>query len=182
MARLFAFLRAINVGGHTVTMEELRKHFAALGLREIETFIASGNVIFSSRSAAIPALERRIASRLEAALGYAVPAFIRTEPELVALHNHRAFPESECRTAHAVMVGLLAEPAGATATRALLALGGVNDRFHVSGREIYWLRRSRESAPALTYARLEKTLGAAATFRNLNTFARLIDKYGLSAR
>ena len=47
MPRLIAFLRAINVGGHTVTMMKLRKEFEALGLQDVETFIASGNVIFT---------------------------------------------------------------------------------------------------------------------------------------
>ena len=50
MPRFIAFLRAINVGGHNVTMKELRGLFEALGLKSVETFIASGNVIFESRS------------------------------------------------------------------------------------------------------------------------------------
>jgi uncharacterized protein (DUF1697 family) len=34
LPRLIALLRAINVGGHTVTMAELRKQFEALGLKD----------------------------------------------------------------------------------------------------------------------------------------------------
>ena len=41
MARYFAFLRAINVGGHTVTKETLRKLCESFGLSNVETFIAS---------------------------------------------------------------------------------------------------------------------------------------------
>lgn len=179
MPRLFAFLRAINVGGHTVTMEVLRTHFVALGLRDVETFIASGNVTFTSRVSAVAPLERRIEARLESELGYPVPTFIRTGAELVRLHAHPAFPEPETRGAHALMIGLAAEEVGATATRNLLGLGGKNDRFHVHGREIYWLRKVRESDPALTNARLERALGGPATFRNINTFSRLVAKYDL---
>lgn len=179
MPRLFAFLRAINVGGHTVTMDTLRAHFVALGFRDVETFIASGNVVFTSRSPATGTLERRIAARLESELGYAVPTFIRTERELVSLLEHRAFPEREFRSAHAVWVGLAGEAVKASAARNVLSLSGAHDRFHVNGREIYWLRRTRESDPSLTNARLERALGAPATFRNLNTFARLVAKYDL---
>ena len=50
MPRFFAFLRAINVGGHNVTMEKLRGLFEASGFKDVETFIASGNVIFTSNS------------------------------------------------------------------------------------------------------------------------------------
>ncbi|MBA3270945.1 MAG: DUF1697 domain-containing protein, partial [Acidobacteria bacterium] len=45
-----AFLRAINVGGHIVKMAELKKVFEAARLDDVATFIASGNVIFSSRA------------------------------------------------------------------------------------------------------------------------------------
>ncbi len=179
MPRLFAFLRAINVGGHTVTMEALRAQFIALGFRDVETFIASGNVIFSSRSSAAATLERRISARLESELGYAVPTFIRTEAELLSLLGHKAFPERESSSAHAVWVGLAGENVGAAAARDLLRLSGSNDRFHVNGREIYWLRKTRESDPSLTNARLERVLGGPATFRNLNTFSRLVAKYDL---
>ena len=48
MPRYIAFLRAVNVGGRIVKMDELREHFAAAGFSDVETFIASGNVIFSS--------------------------------------------------------------------------------------------------------------------------------------
>ena len=43
MTRYIAFLRAINVGGHTVKMDQLRALFEELGLSNVETFIASGN-------------------------------------------------------------------------------------------------------------------------------------------
>lgn len=46
MSRLFAFLRAINVGGRTVKMERLRREFEVFGFPGVETFIASGNVVF----------------------------------------------------------------------------------------------------------------------------------------
>ena len=81
MARLFAFLRAINVGGHTVTMDKLRRTFEELGLFDVETFIASGNVMFNSPGTSLSGLERKIAARLEESLGYEVVTFIRTAPE-----------------------------------------------------------------------------------------------------
>ena len=48
MPRHIAFLSAINVGGHTVKMDLLCRLFEELGLKDVETFIASGNVIFRS--------------------------------------------------------------------------------------------------------------------------------------
>lgn len=50
MPKYIAFLRTINVGGHTVKMDNFRRLFAALGFAYVETFIASGNVIFDTAS------------------------------------------------------------------------------------------------------------------------------------
>jgi uncharacterized protein (DUF1697 family) len=85
MPRFIAFLRAINVGGHTVKMDGLRRIFESLGFSSVETFIASGNVIFETRRKNASALERKIASALDNALEYEVATFLRTDEEVVAI-------------------------------------------------------------------------------------------------
>jgi uncharacterized protein (DUF1697 family) len=180
MPRYFAFLRAINVGGHTVTMDELRRHFTAIGCGEVETFIASGNVIFSSRSAAVPALRKKIEARLLKTLGYEVSTFLRTGAEVAAIERYRPFPAAQMEAAHVVSVGLLAEPLGRSEAGALLALGNAIDRFHVNGSEVYWLCMTGQNESTVTMAKLERALKAPATFRNLNTIGRLVAKYDLA--
>src|SRR5512142_285308 len=104
MERFVAFLRAINVGGHTVRMEELRRLFEGLGLKGVETFIASGNVFFEAPPEDAGYLERLIERRLQEALGYSVATFIRSAPQLAALTAYRPFPQPalEAATAHNV--------------------------------------------------------------------------------
>ena len=53
MSRYIAFLKAINVGGHNVKMDQLRKIFESMQFKNVETFIASGNVIFETESSGI---------------------------------------------------------------------------------------------------------------------------------
>ena len=72
MPRTLAFLRAINVGGRTVRMEELRRLFEDLGLARVETVIASGNVVLESRASDEAALAKRIEKQLAAGLGFEV--------------------------------------------------------------------------------------------------------------
>ena len=90
-----ALLRAINVGGHTVKMDVLRQLFTALKFKIVETFIASGNVIFESAPGDPDALARKIESHLHKALGYEVRTFIRTTEELQKIAAHRPIKESE---------------------------------------------------------------------------------------
>jgi uncharacterized protein (DUF1697 family) len=176
-AKLFAFLRAINVGGHTVTMDDLRRHFESLGLEAVETFIASGNVIFSTPGTELPALERRIEARLRKALGYEVKTFLRTVSEMAAIARYRPFPDDEVRSAGALCVGFVAEPLGAGATRALATLQTEIDEFHVHGREVYWICKLRQSESKFSNVRFEKTTGISTTFRGVNTIARLAAKH-----
>ena len=77
-----AFLRGINVGGHTVKMERLRELFTELGLTAVRTHIQSGNVFFETAETDREALTQRIEQHLRRALGYDVPVFLRTLSEL----------------------------------------------------------------------------------------------------
>jgi uncharacterized protein (DUF1697 family) len=165
MSRYIALLRAINVGGHTVKMEQLRKLFEALGFAEVETFIASGNVIFASDSSDPKALQRKIEAHLRQALGYEVATFLRTESEIAAIAQYQPFNETELKSAVALNVAFLAEPLTAEAQQALLTLKTAIDDFHVQGREVYWLCRVRQSESKFSNALFEKRLGVKATFR-----------------
>jgi len=176
--RFVAFLRAINVGGRIVPMAELRTHFEALGLTDVATFIASGNVVFSSRAKAVPALAKRIASGLRGGLGYDVPVFIRTAAEVAAISKRQPFTGPQMKYSRTFVVGLLAEPLAADATKALLALQSDIDLFHVDGSEIYWTSRLGQSDSVISNNMLEKTLKVRSTFRGMNTMVRLVEKFG----
>jgi len=177
MPRLVAFLRAINVGGHTVRMEELRRHFEALGLQDVETFIASGNVIFTSPSKDLSALQRKIERHLAASLGYEVKVFIRTEAEVAAIAQYKPFKESQLRAARALNVAFLAEPLAGGAIELLMALRTDIDDFHVNGREVYWLCKKSQSDSKFSNIRFEKALQTRATFRGVKTVTKLAGKY-----
>lgn len=177
MPRTVAFLRAINVGGRTVRMEELRRLFEELGLARVETFIASGNVAFESRSSNEAALAKRIEKQLAAGLGFEVDTFLRTDREVAQIAPQRPFEAAEHARAGAFCVGFLAAPPGAAARAALARLESANDRFHVHGREVYWLCRTGQGESDFSNALFEKRCGVRATFRSMTTVAKLAAKY-----
>src|SRR6185295_10703550 len=122
MPKLVAFLRAINVGGHTVSMDTLRREFEAIGLKDVETFIASGNVVFAAPPGKATALERKIEKRLHDSLGYEVRTFIRTEAEVAAIAGYKPFEEAQLRSAQAVNVAFLGDPLEPAAVKLLMAM------------------------------------------------------------
>lgn len=169
MARYVAFLRAINVGGHTVKMDYLRDLFEELGFTGVETFIASGNVLFEAESGDARSLESAIEQKLQAALGYEVATFLRTPAELSAIASYQPFPPDALQAAVALNVAFVADPIDADARQKLMALRSEIDDFHVHGREVYWLCLKRQSESTFSNAVLEKTTGRKSTLRGVKT-------------
>ncbi len=175
MPLYIAFLRGINLGKRRITMEVLRARFADLKFTGVETFIASGNVIFGSKSGDPGKLERQIQDHLQLSLGYAVDTFVRTRAEVAAVAAFQPFPPRDLAdpttTVHA---GFLAAALSPTQRRGLVACGTAVDEFCVEGREYYWLCRikSHESkvwaAPALRALKLPSS-----SMRNLTTIRKL---------
>lgn len=177
MLQHIAFLRAINVGGHNVKMDHLRQLFESWEFSNVETFIASGNVIFDAKAGNIKALEKKIEHKLLATLGYEVAAFIRTNAELAEIAKYKPFPQSQLDVAAALNIGFLADELDDTSKQKLMALQTDIDDFHFRGREIYWLCRKKQSESKISNAVIEKALGVKSTLRGVNTVYKLAEKY-----
>ena len=178
MPKYVAFLRAINVGGHIVKMDQLRSMFEALAFTNVETFIASGNVIFDSNTRNTASLERKIEKHLQKELGYAVVTFVRVIADLPEIIRYEPFDKSELEAeGNTLYIGFLAEEPSIAAAEKLRACATEVDLFQVSGREVYWLLRTKFSDSKYSGAKLEKTLGMPTTLRNSNTIKRIAAKY-----
>jgi uncharacterized protein (DUF1697 family) len=178
MPKYIAFLRAINVGGHVVKMDQLRRLFEELDFTNVETFIASGNVIFDAKTKNSKSLESKIEKHLHKSLGYEVTTFLRSVAELSAIAKHKPFSVDDIEAeTHTLYVGFLAEPPAKAGVELLVSKSSPTDAFDVNDREIYWLYR-RENGESKFYGSfLEKTIGMSATLRNVNTVERLVKKY-----
>ena len=176
MPKYIAFLRAINVGGHTVKMDRLRQIFESLGFSNVETFIASGNVIFDYKPKDAGTLERTIEQNLKEVLGFEVATFLRTDKELADIANYKPFPKSQMDSATALNIAFLSDPLDDKSKKSLMALKTDIDDFHTHGREVYWLCLKKQSESKFSNAVLEKTLGRKATLRGLNTVRKLAEK------
>src|SRR2546421_4698891 len=178
MPKYIAFLRAINVGGHTVKMDQLRRLFEALGFAKVETFIASGNVIFDSSSRSTRTLEKKIETHLRETLGYEVATFIRSPAELSAIAGYKPFPDAELKAdGNVLYIGFLADEPNEEARRKVLSLTTAVDDFHIRGRELYWLCRTKISESEVSGSMLQKALGMVTTLRNSTTVKKIAAKY-----
>lgn len=176
MPKYVAFLRAINVGGRTVKMDHLRSLFEAMGFSNVETFIASGNVIFDSKSKSTKALESKIERNLLDILGYKVATFIRSISELAAVARYKPFHDSDAR-GNVLYIGFVADRPDDESKQRLLSFTTKVDDYHINGREVYWLYRTKLGASDFPGVKFEKTLGMPATLRNSNTVVKIALKY-----
>jgi uncharacterized protein (DUF1697 family) len=177
MERYAAFLRGMNLGNRRIKNDELRAQFEELGLEDVATFRASGNVIFVAGEGD----ERRLAARIEAglgeALGYEVPVFLRGVAELRAIAEHEPF---EARLVEAsagkLQISLLLDEPKAAAREEVLALSTDEDRLAIQGRELYWLPSGGISESELDLNATVATLGPA-TMRTKGTIDQIVAKH-----
>ncbi|MDB4893035.1 MAG: hypothetical protein JWL61_4890 [Gemmatimonadetes bacterium] len=175
MPRYVALLRAVNVGGRTIKMDRLRATFEALPFKNVETFIASGNVLFDTTARDIAALERKIEKHLEAKLGMQVGTYLRALDDLPAIAANHPFGDAKSR-GHTLSVGFFREPLSAELSRRVKEMRTDYDDLHVYAREVYWYCRGNMSDSVLWKGPLAKLLGADNTFRNVTTIQRLAAK------
>jgi uncharacterized protein (DUF1697 family) len=177
MTRYVAFLRAINVGGRVVKMQELRRVFEVWGGANVETFIASGNVVFDTAKRSASAAERSLEDHIRKALGYPVVTFLRTLPELAAAAACAPFPAHEHEAGATLFVGFMKGAPAASVSRAVAGMGDAANVFAIDGRELYWLRRRQLVESMATGPPFERILGSPITVRNVNTVRRLAARY-----
>ena len=130
MAVYVALLRAVNVGGVSLAMTELKAICEGLGFTDVATYIQSGNVLFRAGEA-----EAAVARRLDEALGKRLVknpgVMIRSAAELRAIADGAPFPHAR---PNSLLVHFFNDPPPATALAAMVAPGG--EEAKLSGREI----------------------------------------------
>jgi uncharacterized protein (DUF1697 family) len=177
MSLYVAFLRGMNLGNRRLKNPELRAEFEALGLAEVSTFRASGNVVFESEESGEAALAGTIESGLGEALGYEVPVFLRSGAEVVAIAAQEPFEAKAVEASKGkLQVTFLAEKPSAKARKAALAHATDEDRLALIGRELYWLPSGGISESDLDIKAIEAALGPGTT-RTMGTVAQIAAKH-----
>jgi uncharacterized protein (DUF1697 family) len=165
MTTYIALLRAVNVGGTgKLPMADLKALCADLGFSRIQTYIASGNVIFDCDVAAAK-VQSRLEQGLLAYAGKAVGAFVRTAAEMRAVLNNNPFSDKEPKYSYAFF---LHNKPPADALRDVRGQAG--EELRLGGREIYVHYPSGMGQSKLTIPAARP-----GTARNLNTVAKLVE-------
>ena len=170
-----AFLRGINVSGSKIIkMEELRKHFSAMNLQNVKTYIQSGNVLFDSDEKNLEKLKSQIESGLQNKLGYFVDVMIRSVDELRKIVKKNPFAEHAEDSNAKLYVGFLAARPKKTDVEILLSKQNEIESYSLSGNELYILIWKDKQKRPFSNNNVEKILKTSCTTRNWNTVYKMI--------
>ena len=159
-------------------MKELAVLLGGLGLREVQTYIQSGNFVFRSSGQAA-ALRARIGAEIAARFGFR-PAVMLLPAQALA-RAAAANPFAQCHTApERVHVWVLERAPPARAGKRLAALCAASERVVVRGAFMY-LHAPQGIGRSRLAARAEQALGVTATARNWRTVTRLLALAGVPA-
>lgn len=173
MSRRIVLLRAVNVGGATLPMADLRAIAADLGASDVETYIASGNLLCTPPDPADPdGFDRALEAAVEERFGFFREVISRTVEEVEAALAAHPFEVLEPKFSYVTF--LLAEPAPEAVEKARTYETG-DDRWEVIGRELHVRYAGGAGRPQMKDAQIGRALGVPGTARNLNTVRKLLD-------
>lgn len=165
MPTYIALLRAVNVGGTgKLPMAELKAMCVAEGFTEVETYIASGNVVFVAKQSASK-VKASLEKRLQTYAGKPVGVIVRSPNEMAAVLKSNPFSKSVPKWTVAIF---LDDPLPADALEDVR--GREDEELHLGKREIYVAYR-----PGIGRSKLRIPAAGKGTARNINTIAKLVE-------
>ena len=176
MPRYVALLGSINVGGNRLTMAELRHAFESEGMTNVETVVASGNVLFDHDARPTAGLEEKLSHLMRDRFGFASTAIVRDRAGLTATLAENPFAgDGQDNLVHSMF--LTAQPT-ADQFDAMVAryAGRGRERVALGDRALHIDYVDGAGRSALTGAFIERQLACQGTARNIRSMARIIAK------
>ncbi|QKT08906.1 DUF1697 domain-containing protein [Gordonia sp. X0973] len=171
MSERIALIRAVNVGGAKLPMADLRRIAVDLGARDVSTYIASGNLLYTPPGD-FTEFDAELERAITAEFGYEREVISRTPDELAeALRVH---PFEVINPKFSYVYALQGAPPE-TAAEALAERAAKTEHLAVIGSDLHIRYDEGAANSKLTPTVIKRLLGYHGTGRNLNTVAKLIE-------
>jgi uncharacterized protein (DUF1697 family) len=176
MAVIISLLRGINVVGHNkIKMEALRALFVSLKLRDAQTYIQSGNVVFRTQEPDLAKLARKIENGIEKNFGFRPAVILRTSSELRDVIARNPFANRRDIHPSKLLVTFLASHPDPDACGKVLKMTIEPEELRIDGREVYIYFLNGQGSSKLSWVAVERTLRTSGTGRNWNTVNKLLE-------
>src|SRR5260370_10704174 len=174
MTVVIAMLRGVNVGGHnTIKMEALRALYESVKLRDAQTYVQSGNVIFRSDERDMLRLAKRIEDGIERKFGFRPDVILRTAAEMREVVARNPFAKRRGIEPSKLLVSFLASDPGEEAREKVGQMKCDPEELLIERRELYIYFPNGSGRSKLSAAMLEKALKTRGTGRNWNSVTKM---------
>ena len=175
MKRYISILRGINVGGlRQIKMDPLKSLYEKLAFHDVETYIRSGNVLFSTVKKDTRELERLIEAEILRQFGFEVPVLVLSGEELEKVFRENPFLVKQNVDINCLHVTLLADRPEQKLIDDLSGFGSNGDEFVIVGKSVYLFCPNGYGRTKLTNTFFERKLKTRATTRNWKTIGKLL--------
>jgi uncharacterized protein (DUF1697 family) len=176
MAVIVSMLRGVNVGGHNkVKMDALRALYESIGLRNPQTYVQSGNIVFRTNGRDLAAISSKIEKAIERSFGFRAPVVVRTASELRDVIARNPFARRRGIEPSKLLVMFLESHPSDEALEQVLKIKAEPEEMHIDGREVYIYFPNGMARPKLSWVAVEKKLKTAGTGRNWNSVSKLLE-------
>ena len=171
--RVAALLRGINIGPHKrIGMPALRSIVESLGHTDVETYLQSGNIVFTPAPGAPEHLDAELERAIAEATGHDVPVVVRSGKELARIVESSPYALDDPTKLVVVFLGEAVELGD-------LSLGDLGtylpDELTLAGRELYVSVPNRQAGSKLMEALTKRRLPTTMTVRNWRTVTALAE-------
>jgi len=137
MAVVISMLRGVNLGSHNrIKMDALRALYESLKLRDPQTYVQSGNVIFRTERRDLAQLAKRIENGIEQKFGFRSQVILRTTSEMRDVIARNPFAKRRGIDPSKLLVTFLASDPGPEARDKLLKIKTDPEESKIDGREL----------------------------------------------
>ncbi|WP_027058960.1 DUF1697 domain-containing protein [Mesorhizobium loti] len=178
MQTYVALLYSIIFGeGRRVVMSDLKAMAEGLGLRNVRTLVATGNLVFEWEDTSVTALEDRLEAAFETAFGRHVDIVVRSAGDWLKLASCNPFPAESVEAGDQVAVRVMRKAVAEDAISGLQAHAAEDEKVLLVGGDI-WLVFSRERPSSRLLAAANHKRMGIGTSRNWNTVRKLAEMVG----
>jgi uncharacterized protein (DUF1697 family) len=183
MAVIVSMLRGVNVGGHNmIKMDALRALYQSLKLRDPETYVQSGNVVFRTDERDLVLLARRIENGIERRFQFRPDVIVRTTSELRDVIARNPFALRRDIEPSKLLVTFLASDPDSEAREKILKIKTDPEELSIGGREVYIYYPTGMGRSKLSWMAIANALKTTGTGRNWNSVTKLLEIVSHDAR
>lgn len=175
MTTYISILRGINVSGQKlIKMDALKKMYENLNFENIQTYIQSGNVIFSSKEKDPKKIEKIISSKIETEFGFEVPVIVLNRKSLATIIENNQIAKNNLKNILFLHVTFLGDNPTQFDKESIIKMKQPEEEIEFTQHAVYLYCPNGYGKTKLNNNFLENKLKVKATTRNWRTTNELL--------